>query len=243
MSDMHTYDWVLQRLGSVCTTVLGIQCPNAGGSMTIQGKGSSPEYIGCRFIWSIHTPHDQELPLESIPLEGKDSQSNFEVLHNKTDVDHQQRIKVHLVKGGNSPSIELKVKLEGKQKIATALAVIDSGATGNLISKKLVQKCCMQELELPQRMDLINVNGAKSIINTRVKVNMTIGHQNQSHKEQISFFVGDVGTHNILLGTDWLIKHNPTIDWDKCTLTMNQCPHTCKQQYPVMIPQDHKQNN
>jgi hypothetical protein len=76
-------------------------------------------------------------------------------------------------------------------------------------------------------MDLINANGTKSIIDTRVKVNMTIGQQEHNHKEQISFFVGDIGTHDILLGTDWLIKHNPTIDWNKYTLTMNRCPHTC----------------
>jgi hypothetical protein len=158
---------------------------------------------------------------QSIPLEGKDSQSNFEVLCNKTDVDHQQRIKVHLVEGGNAPLIELKVNLEGKQKNATALAVIDSGATGNLISKKLVQKYHIPELELLQRMDLINANGSKSIINTRVKVNMIIGQQEHKHKEQISFFVRDIETHDILLGTDWLIKHNPTIDWNKYTLTMN----------------------
>jgi hypothetical protein len=42
VSDMHTNDRVLRRLGSVCIAVLGIQCPNAGGSSTIQGKGSSP---------------------------------------------------------------------------------------------------------------------------------------------------------------------------------------------------------
>jgi hypothetical protein len=69
----------------------------------------------------------------------------------------------------------------------------------------------MQELKLPQRMDLIIANITRSIIDARVKVNMTIGHQNQNHKEQISFFIGDIGMHNILLGTDWLIKHNPTI--------------------------------
>jgi hypothetical protein len=172
---------------------------------------------------------------QSIPLEGKDSQRNFEVLCNKTDVDHQHRIKVHLVEGGNTPSIELKVNLEGKRKTATALAVVDSGATGNLISKKLVRKYHIPELELPQRMDLINANGTKSIIDTRVKVNMIIGQQEHKHKEQISFFVGDIGTHDILLGTDWLIKHNPTIDWNKYTLTMNRCLHTCQQQYPVTI--------
>jgi hypothetical protein len=84
-------------------------------------------------------------------------------------------------------------------------------------------------------MDLINANGTKSIIDTRVKINMTIGQQEQNHEEQISFFVRDTGTHDILLGTDWLIKHNPTIDWNKYTLTMNQCLHTCQQQYPVTI--------
>jgi hypothetical protein len=170
-----------------------------------------------------------------IPLEGKDSQNSFEVLLNKKDVDHQRQIKVHLIEGGNAPSIELKVNLEGKRKTATALAVVDSGAMGNLISKKPVKRHHIPELELPQKMDLINANGTRSIIDTRIKVNMTIGQQGHNHKEQISFFVRDIGTHNILLGTDWLIKHNPTIDWNRYTLTMNCCPKTCEQQYPIMV--------
>jgi hypothetical protein len=131
--------------------------------------------------------------------------------------------------------IELKVNLEGKRKTTTALAVVDSGATGNLVSKKLVKRHHIPELELPQKMDLINANGTKSTIDTRIKVNMTIGRQGHNHKKQISFFVRDIGTHDILLGTDRLIKHNPTIDWNRYTLTMNRCPHTCKQQYPITV--------
>jgi hypothetical protein len=68
---VHQRSWGLLeevhvRVDCDSTAVLSIQCPNASGSTTIQGKGFRPEYIGCRFIWSIHTPHGQELPLDGL---------------------------------------------------------------------------------------------------------------------------------------------------------------------------------
>ena len=31
----------------------------------------------------------------------------------------------------------------------------------------------------------------------------------------------------MLLGTDWLKKHNPNIDWNKNMLNLNHCPPEC----------------
>jgi hypothetical protein len=101
-----------------------------------------------------------------------------------------------------------------------AHAVLDSGATGNLINKRLVCKHHMKELTLPRTIDLVNANGTMSIINTRVWVNMTIGQGQKIHTKDIS---------DILLGTNWLIKHNPNINWKNYHVKMNQCLDTCQQ--------------
>jgi len=47
------------------------------------------------------------------------------------------------------------------------------------------------------------------------------------HTELTNLFITNTGDHDILLGTDWLSKHNPNIDWATNTITLNRCPDTC----------------
>src|ERR1700742_1876289 len=47
------------------------------------------------------------------------------------------------------------------------------------------------------------------------------------HTEELRFFVTNTGTHDMLLGTDWLKKHNRNIDWDKNVLNLNRCLPEC----------------
>jgi len=32
----------------------------------------------------------------------------------------------------------------------------------------------------------------------------------------------------MFLGYDWLVKHNPEVDWNKETMKFTRCPRTCK---------------
>jgi len=45
--------------------------------------------------------------------------------------------------------------------------------------------------------------------------------------ELANLFVTNTGDHDILLGMDWLSKHNPNIDWATNTITLNRYPITC----------------
>ena len=38
------------------------------------------------------------------------------------------------------------------------------------------------------------------------------------HKEQINAAVTDLNGTNMFLGYDWLVKHNPEVDWSKGTM-------------------------
>ena len=46
------------------------------------------------------------------------------------------------------------------------------------------------------------------------------------YTELANIFVTNTGDHDVLLGTDWLSKHNPNIDWATNTITLNRCPST-----------------
>ena len=51
----------------------------------------------------------------------------------------------------------------------------------------------------------------------------------KNHEEQFHFYVSQLGTNDIFIGHDWLIRHNPTIDWTNKSLSFNQCFQECFQ--------------
>jgi hypothetical protein len=47
------------------------------------------------------------------------------------------------------------------------------------------------------------------------------------HCEDIEVAIINIGNHNLLLGTDWLKAHNPSIDWTRNKLLLNRCSALC----------------
>jgi len=57
------------------------------------------------------------------------------------------------------------------------------------------------------------------------------------HWENIEVAITNTGQHEILLGTDWLKAHNPSIDWSTNRLHFDWCPPQChpiEQQDPTI---------
>ena len=49
----------------------------------------------------------------------------------------------------------------------------------------------------------------------------------KNHKESTEMAITNTGNHDILLGTNWLKAHNPSIDWAKNKLRFDHCPSSC----------------
>ena len=47
------------------------------------------------------------------------------------------------------------------------------------------------------------------------------------HREDIEVAITNTGNHDLLLGTDWLKAHNPSIDWTWNKLLLNRCSALC----------------
>jgi hypothetical protein len=47
------------------------------------------------------------------------------------------------------------------------------------------------------------------------------------HQEYIEVAITNTGNHDLLLGTDWLKAHNPSIDWTWNKLLLNRCSKAC----------------
>ena len=96
-------------------------------------------------------------------------------------------------------------------------ALIDSGAQGKFIDKVVALKLGLKETPLRQNIPVYNVNGTPNKlgqIRTKVELPIEIGGRNI--KEEL--YITHLGKNEIILGFDWLQKHNPRINWKARTL-------------------------
>ena len=66
------------------------------------------------------------------------------------------------------------------------------------------------------------LNGSGSITEF-VEVRFSI----RDHAEIMPLAVTDLGTTDVFIGYEWMKKHNPSVDWEKGTLTLDRCPLSC----------------
>ena len=47
------------------------------------------------------------------------------------------------------------------------------------------------------------------------------------HKETLEAAVMDLDGMDMFLGHDWLVKHNPEVNWKNGTIKFTRCPENC----------------
>jgi len=125
------------------------------------------------------------------------------------------------------PSIRILVRIVHNGRKIDAQALLDSGAEGIYCNATFVKSHSfpLQPLQnpiYPHNVDgTINTQGA---INHATMLQIEMGTR---HTKLANLVVTNTGDHDVLLGTDWLSKHNPNIDWATNTITLNRCPNTC----------------
>jgi hypothetical protein len=113
------------------------------------------------------------------------------------------------------PVFTVSVRVRGKQ----LKALVDSGASTNFISKDAVDRLCIGVVHTTP-YPLSVANGSK--MTTVVERTETLSMAHQSHHEELTLDIISM-RHDVILGTPWLAKHNPTIDWNARTMTFDRC--------------------
>jgi len=105
-------------------------------------------------------------------------------------------------------------------------ALLDSGATGMFMDKKMAVKhgLRLQKLERPVAVRNVNrTNNSGGAITHQVEVNMYY----KSHVERIRMDVYNLGKTDVILGMPWLQAHNPEINWETGEVKMTRYPLLC----------------
>ena len=115
---------------------------------------------------------------------------------------------------GSSMHIPVTTKTNNARKIR---ALIDSGAQGKFIDKIVTLKLGLRKIPLRQNISVYNVNGTPNKLGQiRTKVELPITIEGKEIKKEL--YVTHLGKNEIILGFDWLQKHNPRINWKSGTL-------------------------
>ncbi|ETW74874.1 hypothetical protein HETIRDRAFT_57525, partial [Heterobasidion irregulare TC 32-1] len=51
----------------------------------------------------------------------------------------------------------------------------------------------------------------------------------RTHTKRVQTFITNLGKNDILLETDWLKDHNPSIGWKHHEVHFDRCPQNCQQ--------------
>src|SRR6202790_2095695 len=129
---------------------------------------------------------------------------------------------------GNQLTINATLTDLATEKTIPARALLDSGCTGCTIDRTFVNKHRLTTMELEHPIRVLNADGTDNKdgqIMEMIEIRMRIGER---HVENIHFAVPSFIDHDIFLGYDWLIQHNPEVDWENKHIKLSRCPEQCQ---------------
>ena len=129
----------------------------------------------------------------------------------------------------------MKIGLEriDMQKGITVEALLDSGATGLVMSSEFAKKQGFKLKKLKRPMQVRNVDGSfnrEGPIENTVEVN--IYYKGHTERTEIDVIGGQ--KWSVILGMPWLARHNPEIDWRTGEVKMTRCPDECGKQWRLV---------
>jgi len=100
-------------------------------------------------------------------------------------------------------------------------ALVNSGCTHTGIDKQLVKNRRIQTKKIDFSFEVFNADGTKNGEVTKV---MSLEIEINGYKETLEAAVTDLDGMDMFLGHDWLVKHNPEINWKNRTIKFTRCP-------------------
>jgi len=131
--------------------------------------------------------------------------------------------------------VTIKIGLErlDTQEGITVEVLLDSGATGLVMSSEFTRKKGFKLKKLERPMQVRNMDGSfnrEGPIENTVEVNIYY----KEHVERTEIDVIRGQKWRVILGMPWLERHNLEIDWKTGEVKMTRCPEECGKQWRPM---------
>jgi len=135
------------------------------------------------------------------------------------------------VEGRTLREVTVKIGLEriDTQEGIMVEALLNSGATGLVISSEFAKKQGFKMKRLERPINVRNVDGSfnkEGPIENTVEVNIYY----QGHRERTKINVIGGQKWKVILGMPWLARHNSEIDWKTGEVKITRCLEECRKQ-------------
>jgi len=109
-------------------------------------------------------------------------------------------------------TVKIGLKQEEEEEGVVIEALLDSGATGLVMSEEFVRRHKFKRTKLERPVYVRNVNGMLNYVGPIVDT-VEVEIFFKGHKERMSIDVIEGQKWSVILGMPWLACHNPEIDW------------------------------
>ena len=130
-------------------------------------------------------------------------------------------------KGKKELNMQADIKTKNRKKLKVK-ALVDSGYTYTEINEQLVKDKRIQMKSIDFSFKVFNADGTKNGEVTKVA---PLEVEINKHKETLEAVVTDLNEMDMFLGHNWLVKHNPEVNWKNGTIKFTRCPGNCTMTY------------
>ena len=117
-------------------------------------------------------------------------------------------------------NVQAQVKTRNSKSLKVK-ALVDSRCTHTGIDEQLVKDKRIQTKKIDFSFEVFNADGTKNGEVTKVA---PLEVEINGHKETLEAAVTDLDGMDMFLGHDWLVKHNPEVNWKNGTIKFTRCP-------------------
>ena len=127
-------------------------------------------------------------------------------------------------KGKRELNVQAQVKTKNGKNLKVK-ALVDFRCTHTGIDEQLVKNRRIQTKKINNfSFEVFNADGTKNgevtkVVPLKVEIN--------GYKETLEAVVTDLDGTDMFLGHDWLVKHNPEVNWKNGTIKFTRCPGNC----------------
>ena len=119
--------------------------------------------------------------------------------------------------------MQANIKSKNEKKLEVK-ALVDSECTHTEINEQLVKDKKIPTKPIDFSFKVFNADGTKNrevtkVASLEIKIN--------GYTEQLEVVVTDLDGTDMFLGHDWLVKHNPKVNWKNSTIWFTRCPGYC----------------
>ena len=123
--------------------------------------------------------------------------------------------------------MQANIKTKNRKKLKVK-ALVDSGCTHTGIDEQLVKDKKIQTRPINFPFEVFNADRTKNGEVTKIT---SLEIEINRHKEKLEVVVMDLDGTDMFLGHDWLVKHNPEVNWKNSTIKFTRCPGNCTMEH------------